>query len=145
MIEKTNNYQQPLPGNKSFFSTDEIDGLVLLSDPNQINIHSVFHSIASMLQLCVPSGYSITKDEMRVGIMGQCVPIFFRQQNRGTTGNIELHFKVHKGNKASWVKRILTNKVNCCLDRQGTGHITTDCYSNRHTTSCPPTSSVPCN
>lgn len=101
MKEKTKQPSAAVAGNKRYYSTDEIDGLVLLSDPNQINIHSVFHSIASMLQLCVPSGYSIIKAELRVGIMGHCVPRFFRQQNWGTTGTIELHFEMHKGNKAS--------------------------------------------
>lgn len=79
MKEKNKQPSAAVAGNKSYCSTDEIDGLVLLSDPNQINIHSVFHSIASMLQLCVPSGYSIIKVELRVGIMGHCVPLFFRQ------------------------------------------------------------------
>lgn len=73
--------------------TDETDGLALLSDLNSINIHSVFHSIASMLQLC---GYSIIKVELRVGIMGRYVSLFFRQQDWVTTGTTELHFEVHK-------------------------------------------------
>lgn len=68
--EKNKQPSAAVAGNKSYCSTDEIDGLVLLSDPNQINIHSVFHSIASMLQLCVPSGYSIIKVELRSGHHG---------------------------------------------------------------------------
>lgn len=76
--EKSKQPSAAIADNESYCSTGETDSLALLSDLHQININSLFHSIASMLPLSFPSGYNIIKVTLRESIVGYGVLLFFR-------------------------------------------------------------------